>query len=113
MTVSEQYRRLPKVIELVDSSTIVINRGSADGIKIGDLYLIFQLGKELFDPDTNDSLGLLEVLRGRARVVHVQERIATLRGTTSTKTMETALVFGLEEPSIPIRSEIGDFAKPI
>lgn len=67
------------VVHVPDAYTVVINRGSDHGVKQGDRYLVYGLGPEIFDPESNSSLGALEVVRGRASVVHVQEKMCTLR----------------------------------
>src|SRR5882672_5460239 len=77
--------RLAKVVHVVDPDTtyspveIVINRGSQNGVKIGDQYLVFGEGPMIQDPDTGKDLGQLELVRGRGEVVHVQEHLATIR----------------------------------
>lgn len=71
--------KLPKVIKVIDSFNIVINKGDRDGITVGQRFLVFGLGEELADPDTGEPLGVLELVRGRGEVVHVQEKMATLR----------------------------------
>jgi hypothetical protein len=73
---SERYSA--KVVKVVDRHTVVINAGSDRDVKVGRLYLIVGLGEEITDPETSESLGRLEVVRGRARVTHVQPRMATL-----------------------------------
>jgi hypothetical protein len=57
---------------------IVINRGVEQGVKVGDTYLIYAIGPEMIDPETDESLGNLEIVRGRAVVRHVQEKVSTL-----------------------------------
>lgn len=73
---SERY--FAKVVKVIDQHTIVIDAGSNKDIKVGKQFLIVGLGETIVDPDTNESLGELEIVRGKARVIHVQERIATL-----------------------------------
>lgn len=75
---NEEYQNLPKVIKLLDPYQIVINRGSESGIKLGSRFLIFRSGEELRDPDSGENLGSLEIVRGKARVVHVQAKMCTL-----------------------------------
>ncbi len=58
---------------------IVINKGSADGVQNGDQFLIFGYGDEITDPVTGENLGRLEVVKGRGKVVHAQERFSTVR----------------------------------
>ncbi len=80
MTSEEQI----KVIELIvndDTSRCfkaVINKGGNSSITIGDKFLIVGIGKELFDPDTKESLGYLEIVKGKAIVTHVQPKMSTI-----------------------------------
>jgi hypothetical protein len=77
--------RLAKVVHFAsdDYATgpleIVINRGSGQGVKAGDHFLVFGIGPHIVDPDTGEDLGVLELVRGRGEVVHVQEHLATIR----------------------------------
>ena len=64
-----------------DGFEVVINLGSVDGVQDGQRYLVYALGDELFDPETKESLGRLEVVRGRGVIIHVQDRMAILRST--------------------------------
>ena len=66
------------VYVLNDGMKVVINRGIEQGVKVGDRYLIYALGEEMIDPETEESLGRLEVVKGRGKVVHVQEKMATV-----------------------------------
>lgn len=75
---SDQYAQMPKVISKIDDFRFVINRGSDHQIKVGSTYLIFRLGGMMVDPDTLENLGLLEIVIGRAKVVHVQAKVSTL-----------------------------------
>lgn len=68
----------PKVVKVIDEFTIVMNRGESDGVKAGQRYLIYAIGDELFDPDTKESLGMLEVVRGTGKVTHLQPKMATI-----------------------------------
>ncbi|RLO41835.1 hypothetical protein, partial [Serratia marcescens] len=61
-----------------DEKTFVINKGSEDYIRKDDIYLIFELGDEIIDPDTDESLGRLEIVKGTARVSHIQEKMSTI-----------------------------------
>jgi hypothetical protein len=85
----EKYKDMAKVVTKIDDYQFVINRGSEHGVKIGANYLIFRLGDRLEDPDTGEDLGVLEIVRGRARVTHVQERLATLKSSEMTFTPGT------------------------
>lgn len=68
-----------KVIKILDEYTLVINKGSEDTVKIGDVCLVYQLdNEELIDPDTKENLGVLEIVKGFGKVIHVQEKISTI-----------------------------------
>ncbi|MCX7123553.1 MAG: hypothetical protein NTV32_07840 [Gammaproteobacteria bacterium] len=58
---------------------VVINKGSLDGIREGQAFLVYVTGEEIFDPDTGKSLGTLEIVRGQGNASHVQETITTIR----------------------------------
>jgi hypothetical protein len=57
---------------------IVLNKGSNDGVQINDKFLVYGIGIDIIDPDNGESLGALEIVRGRGKVVHVQERACTV-----------------------------------
>jgi len=67
-----------KVVSAIDPSRVAINRGTAHGVRLGQRFLIYALGGEMTDPDTNESLGRIEIVRGTGKVTHVQEKLATL-----------------------------------
>lgn len=80
------------VVRKRDEYHLVINRGSLDGVEEGDLFLVYYVEPdELFDPETNESLGKLEIVRGTGRAVHVQEKLTTIKSNmldnTSAKTI--------------------------
>jgi hypothetical protein len=71
-------RYFAKIVMIQDKYTVVINAGSEKNVKVGAKFLIVGLGEIIIDPDTNEELERLEIVRGRAQVAHVQEKIATL-----------------------------------
>lgn len=117
-------RQLARVVTVIDfGNEVVINRGGDDGVKHGDRYLVYGLGPELKDPETGESLGQLEIVRGRGSVVHVQKRMATIRSTETRQSRKRhigglAVTIGatIEENHEPLAfngPEAGDYAKPI
>ncbi len=64
-----------KIAEILSSYAVVINLGSKDGISEGDKFVIYQIGKEIVDPETNESLGKLEVHKGTVIAKVVQENM--------------------------------------
>ena len=80
-----------KVVKCIDSKEIIINKGTNKGIKIGQEFLIYTIGEELFDPDTGDSLGNTEIVKGRGEVKHVQPKQATLISNYYEKPLEITI----------------------
>jgi len=110
-----------KVARIIDDHRVVINKGESDGIQIGQRFLILEIGEEVFDLDTKESLGTVEVVKGRGEVTHVQKRISTLQ-TTETHEIRRkssallALAQGAEvthESKAFIDPEVGDIARRI
>lgn len=68
-----------KVVEVLDEYNVAINRGLSHGIVNGQRFLLYTLSREeIRDPDTEESLGFLEIVKGTGRITHVQEKMATL-----------------------------------
>ncbi|MFX0202346.1 MAG: hypothetical protein ACFFCW_40080 [Candidatus Hodarchaeota archaeon] len=73
------------VVDVIDNYTIVINRGSQDGVHENQKFLVYQLSeKQLTDPETGELLGLLEIVKGTGIAVHVQEKMTTIRSDQKT-----------------------------
>ena len=118
-----------KVAEVLGPAKVVINKGSEDGVRQGQRFLIYGKRQEIFDPDTNDSLGELEVVRGTGKVTHLQSRMATIGSDMTASAGKTirrkrtpfAQLLGDEviEEILPadtvafVNTEKGDLAKPI
>jgi len=68
-----------KVIKVIDNYTLVINSGSDDGVTDQYEFLVYSLDEELFDPDTNESLGALENVKGIAIPIHIQNKMTTIK----------------------------------
>lgn len=64
---------------------IVVNLGSADGISMRDTFLVYVIGNEIKDPDTGESLGQLEIVRGRGKAKHIQTSMTTVTALTRRK----------------------------
>lgn len=68
------------VAKVSDEYTLVINRGSEHGVTKGDHFLVYYVDPEvLTDPETGESLGNLEIIRGTGTATHVQPRMTTIK----------------------------------
>lgn len=69
---------LGKVVVRIDNTQLVINKGQRDNVKLGDIFQVYNLGEELFDPDTKESLGKMRQICGTGIVVDLQEKQSTI-----------------------------------
>lgn len=64
-----------EVAELIDDRTLVINRGSKDGVTLGMLFMVYDAtGKVVKDPVTGDELGNIKLPKIEVKVTHVDEK---------------------------------------
>lgn len=77
------------VARVVDEFGLVINKGSDDGVSKGDRFLIYGVGDVIRDPESGESLGQLESVRGTGTVSHVQDRISTVKSDAFEKPVKT------------------------
>lgn len=68
-----------KVIRILDSETILLNAGSNNDINVGDKFEIFNMGKDIKDPDTKKSLGTLDIIKETVSVDTVYEKMCICR----------------------------------
>ncbi|HEY4392556.1 MAG TPA: hypothetical protein VGP64_00765 [Polyangia bacterium] len=110
-----------KVVRILSKHEIVVNLGLTDGVLNHHEFLVYRPGDELRDPDTGESLGTLEIVKGRGMPKHIQERLTTLRSseTRTTRTHESS-VFKLAGLSRDVQTEvpfsdveIGDLVRPL
>ena len=118
-----------KVVTVMNNDyKVVINAGGNQGIKTGQRFLIYSLSEhEIIDPDTNESLGYLEIVKGTGKVIHVQEKMCTIESDVYETSQPTKIIrkgpmlgLGITEERTTTRDHmpfsdpaIGDFAKQI
>ncbi len=68
-----------KVIRIFDESTLLVNIGNKEGFKVGNRVFVVEKGDEITDPDTGESLGVLEMVKAELVAADVQERISILK----------------------------------
>lgn len=107
------------VAKVIDPYTLVINKGSKDGVQMYQDFLIYEESvDEIIDPETNDILEKLEIIKGEGSVTHLQEKISTIKSSKFSNNN----IFGyvaLGKPNIENKREpfsdpsVGDKAKSI
>jgi len=63
-----------KVAKIIDEYTVVINKGSDNGVEENMRFIIYEKGKEIIDPDSKESLGYFEYVKGKVKVDVVNEK---------------------------------------
>jgi len=71
-----------RIVKCLSEYEIVINKGKSNGVNEGQTFLVYLLDDEMFDPESHESLGRLEIVCGKGRIIHVQEKMATLESCT-------------------------------
>lgn len=67
-----------RVLKVIDEYKLVINKGANDGVIMTNRFLIYHLGEQMIDPETQEDLGTLEIVCGEGKPEHIQERFTTL-----------------------------------
>ncbi len=60
----------------VSGDKIYLNKGASEGVKAGDVFDVFRVGREIKDPDTGAVLDVEMTLVGRVVVKEVKDKVA-------------------------------------
>ncbi len=66
----------------VKGKQIWINRGDDSGMKLGEIFEVFEPGEEMFDPQTKESLGTTETEVGKAKVTRINPKVSVVELTS-------------------------------
>ena len=78
---------------------IILNVGSAQGVVQGMVFSVFASVEEVKDPDSGETLGAWEAVKGYVQAAHPQERLAVRR--TYAATRAASLTFSARGPFGP------------
>lgn len=93
---------------LRESEVLFINKGSADGVETGQIYIIVDVGERVSNPITGKNFGHLVLKRGRAQIISVEEERATARlEKTCGEVMVGNFLIPFEEKSDLLGSDLG------
>lgn len=68
------------VARIVDSRTLVLNRGSEHGVIEGMRFAVLNShGREIADPDTGEPLGSVDIEKTVVKVIRVQAKLSVAR----------------------------------
>jgi hypothetical protein len=87
-----------KVARILSPTCVILSAGLQEGVREGMVFVIYQLGDPIIDPETHESLGQLEHIKGRVKVYHVQEKLchASTFSRTETRVINPFEFAGLE-----------------
>ncbi len=93
-------------IGLVFGDTIYINKGSAQNIREGDMFLVFRPRREIFHPVTSEIMGTQIDVLGRIRVKAIEPGIA------SAEIVKSYNYIRVGDPIIPVSEISAPLEKP-
>lgn len=94
------------VARILSDDELILNVGREHGVKEGMEFVIFSESDPVFDPQTGEDLGPLEIVKGRVKVFHVQERISRTRTETYVVELPSLGEVLSGSPFLPSRREI-------
>ncbi len=71
-----------KVARILSDEEVVLNVGSEDGVEEDMEFVIFSESDHIWDLETGEDLGAIEIVKGRVKVYHVQDRMSRARTLT-------------------------------
>jgi len=64
-----------KIAKILDERNVIITLGMQHSVKEGMRFVVFAQGEMVTDPDTGESLGAWEIVKGYIAAAHVQEQM--------------------------------------
>lgn len=100
-----------KVVKIINEYKVVVNAGSNHYIQEGQEMEIFEPGQEVTDPDTGASLGTLDYVKAKLRVVDVLPKmcICENRDGETTKTISDLISRSFTE-KVPLNVDPKDIS---
>jgi hypothetical protein len=86
----------PVKIASVNGSEVIINRGDGAGISAGQIYLVFNVGEAVIDPDTGENLGSAEKKIAEISVTAVNPKFSKAKIISQTGEVQSGAVCRLK-----------------
>jgi hypothetical protein len=104
---------ITRIAKILSETEVVLGAGENAGVREGMEFVIFEDGEEILDPETKESLGTLEIVKGYVTVVHVQPKVSIARThsrtVTRTKRTPTGIASWAQEMATGFREEQIEF----
>ncbi|NQT52318.1 hypothetical protein HQ576_09725 [bacterium] len=68
-----------KVAKLLDDQSLILNVGTAHGVAQDMVFCIYAAVEDVADPDTGESLGAWEAVKGYVQAAHPQQKLTVCR----------------------------------
>jgi|ASRL01.1.fsa_nt_gi hypothetical protein len=68
-----------RVIEILDTTSLIINYGKIDGANKNDKIRIVEIGEEIIDPETKESLGTLDSIKAELTIDTVYDNFSVCK----------------------------------
>ena len=78
-----------KIAAIINDYEVVLNIGSEHGVTEGMIFVIYELGENIKNPENEEDLGKLEIIKGIIKIKNVQEKMSFAESfETKTKTVQ-------------------------
>lgn len=74
-----------KVARVVSPTELILAAGAEDGVEEGMEFVVFSLSDTVYDPETKEDLGQIEIVKARLVAAHVQDKITIARTKSKTE----------------------------
>ena len=71
-----------RVARILSKTELVLNVGEEQSVKEGMEFVVYEVGEQVIDPESEEELGPLETVKGRVKVWHVMPRTSRARSLT-------------------------------
>ncbi len=101
-----------RIVKIISEYKVVVNAGSNCSICEGDILEVYQPGQEVTDPETGESLGTLDFVKAKLRVVDVFPKMCVCENRdTAQKSIFVTLQQNLTyEEKLPLKVETTDIS---
>lgn len=67
-----------QVVKVISKNTAAVSRGEGS-VKVGDWFTVFLMGEEMRDPQSGESLGVLEIEVGKGKITSVTPKYSVIK----------------------------------
>lgn len=86
-----------KIVRILNDMEIVINGGHEHGLKEGELLEIFVIGEEIKDPETSESLGTLDIIKGKVEIKTLYPKMSLCESAEFKVVKEKGPLYGIAQ----------------